>query len=49
MRLHKPTRRSGGAAMNRKNMLTIGIASVCLAVLSGLAISAQDSGQGNTP
>ena len=31
--------------MNRKSMLTIGIATVWLAVLGGLAISAQD----NTP
>jgi hypothetical protein len=28
--------------MNRKRMLTIGIATVCFAVVSGLAISAQD-------
>ena len=33
---------TGGAAMNRKSMLTIGIAAVWLAVLGGLAISAQD-------
>jgi hypothetical protein len=32
--------------MNRKSMLTIGIATVWLA-LAGLAISAQDSGQNN--
>ena len=31
--------------MNRKGMLTIGIAAVWLAVLGGLAIRAQDSGQ----
>jgi Cytochrome P460 len=31
--------------MNRKSMLTIGIATVWLALLGGLAISAQDSGQ----
>jgi hypothetical protein len=33
---------TGGTAMNRKSMLTIGIAAVWLAVLSGLAISAPD-------
>jgi hypothetical protein len=32
--------------MNRKSMLTIGIATVWLAVVGGLALSAQDSGQG---
>ena len=31
--------------MNRKGMLTIGIAAIWLAVLGGLAIYAQDSGQ----
>jgi hypothetical protein len=31
--------------MNRKSMLTIGIATAWLALLGGLAISAQDSGQ----
>jgi hypothetical protein len=36
---------TGGGAMNRKRMLTIGIATVWLAFLGGLAISAQDSGQ----
>src|SRR6266478_388902 len=33
---------TGGAAMNRKSMVTIGVATVWLAVLGGLAISAQD-------
>src|SRR6188474_197216 len=33
---------TGGAAMSRKSMLTIGIAAVWLAVLGGLVISAQD-------
>jgi hypothetical protein len=33
---------TGGAAMNRKSMMTIGIATVWLAVLGGLTISAQD-------
>src|SRR6185503_21079759 len=33
---------TGGAAMNRKSVLTIGITTVWLAVLGGLAISAQD-------
>jgi len=33
---------TGGAAANRKSMLTIGIAIVSLAVLGGLALSAQD-------
>jgi hypothetical protein len=33
---------TGGAAMNRKSMVTIGITTVWLAVLAGLAISAQD-------
>ena len=32
--------------MNRRSMLTIGIATVWLAVAGGLALSAQDSGQG---
>ena len=32
--------------MNRRSMLTIGIATVWLAVVGGLALSAQDSGQG---
>ena len=31
--------------MNRKSMLTIGIATVWLALMGGLALSAQDSGQ----
>jgi hypothetical protein len=31
--------------MNRKTMLTIGVAAVWLAVLGGLTISAQDSGE----
>jgi hypothetical protein len=33
---------TGGAAMNRRSMLTIGIATAWLAALGGLAISAQD-------
>jgi hypothetical protein len=33
---------NGGAAMNRKGMLTVGIAAVVLAVLGARAISAQD-------
>jgi hypothetical protein len=33
---------TGGAAMNRKRMLTIGITTVWLALLGGLALSAQD-------
>jgi hypothetical protein len=33
---------TGGGAMNRKRVLAIGIASVTLAVLGGLAIAAQD-------
>jgi hypothetical protein len=33
--------------MNRKSMLTIGIATAWLALLGALAISAQDSGQNN--
>ena len=35
--------------MNRKSMLTIGIATVWLAAVSGYAISAQDSAQTSTP
>src|SRR6187402_1104473 len=36
---------AGGTAMNRKSILMIGTTTVWLAVSSGLAISAQDSGQ----
>jgi hypothetical protein len=40
---------TGGAVMNRNSMLTIGIAAAWLAVLGGLAISAQDKYAVNVP
>src|SRR5204862_5848253 len=40
----RPTR-DGGSAMNRQSVSTIGMAAVWLAVVGGLATSAQDSGQ----